>query len=488
MKTIAKIYAVNAISFLANLGAIFVYSALAGHSGYGTYSIYIAFSSFFLVFETALIKSALRAYWSSIPAAGRTAASARVAGLLNAAVLRAAIISLPFVALANFAYPYHAATGVGGSIVLVIALLEFVLSYPSTRLSIQLAIEERFLAVYVLRLGGTLLRHACGWSVLWMTGSPALAIGAILVKALIFGGFCMYWNRRHYRLDSPPTPPDRDDFSMLINVSATAFALIVIQELPGAYIDKTYGRETLGGFRMVYDIVAAVWFLATIYPTVLFSSLVRKGMDGSSQRGLLAVGAIGELIGMFHACYFLGAIVLFVIARHFYDKIAVGTDCMLSLFAGVSILGYNRFLIEVAHAHGRARETLYACVGTSGVVLACLTYGRSGQSLAEVGLAWIVGQTALLVMLKFIITKSVGRRPALWRGAAIILSSTWLVVAMGRSLSIEVLAILSLVIGFIGFIVLLVRLVAFLKSVRNDNTKIVEAGDERRRHEYSEFS
>ncbi|HRO50512.1 MAG TPA: oligosaccharide flippase family protein, partial [Hyphomicrobium sp.] len=364
MKTLISVYGINALAFLSNLAAVFVFLALAGPAGYGSYGVYIVFFAVYYLWDISLIKTTLVVH-DDARRQGVPDPTAHAVSFLRGSLLPFVAGSLVLIASGNLIYSVDPATGIGGRIVMLIVAGEHLLSYPVNRVIFHLTLEKRFRTIYTLRLAATLLRHAASWGVLLLTGSVFWAIVAILLKGLVVGAVSLYWiadrfptvRRSRLRLA-------RGDLAIVLSFFAAAVVVVVMQELPSLFIDRTYGREALGAYRMLYDIVAAVWFLATIYPTILFSSLLAGKAQRTPEETTAFLVRIGDRLALFHLAYFLGVCALILIERSFLWG-RLEASYAFGVVAGVSILGYSRFLVEVAQAYGRGRLVLGATLATA---------------------------------------------------------------------------------------------------------------------------
>ncbi len=456
MNLLASVYGVNAVAFLANFAAILVYGSLAGPAGYGTYGIYIVFAAFYQVLDFSLVKTALTEFESTRGADGDDKAHARATGFLYRSVVPITAISIPLIFLGDAVYKFDPLTAVGGSIVLAICFVEHILSYPANLVTYRLTVEKRFRAVYALRLGATLLRQLFGWSVLWFTGSIVWAIAAIMLKGVVIGIICYIWQRREFSLNSmPPLKPLTSRFDLLASLSVASFVLIIMQELPTTYIDHVYGREALGRFRIVYDVVAAVWFVATIYPTMLFSYLLPRGGVVESEGAQERMRPLAGLLGTFHLAYFLGVVSLIAAERTFNGVIFVNMPFAIGVVGGVAILGYNRFLIEAVQAYGKSNLVVAATAITALLVFAILLVLSGDATLPEVGWAWVLSQIALMFMLKFALMRTIKPSNDFWFDVLLLPFPILAIVIADKFLPAEVVSLLSLALCLIAGGVLL---------------------------------
>lgn len=421
MKTLLGVYGINAFAFLSNLAAIFVFLSVAGPAGYGGYGIYIVFLAIYYLWDISLIKTMLFVH-NDAQQRGESDPTVSSAAFLRGSLVPFAIGSVVLIGAGDLIYPVDSATGIGGTIVMLTVALEHLLSYPANRLAYHLTLDQRFRRIYALRLAATLLRHALSWGVLLFTGSVYWAIVAILVKGVVVGAVSLVWVSRRYTHARTSDSRFRSaHVGVLLSFFFAATVVVVMQELPSFFIDRNYGREALGSYRTLYDIVAAVWFVATIYPTILFSHLlIGKAQLARDERTDQLV-RFGDRLALFHLAYFFGACALIVVERSFLWGMLENTSYAFGVVAGVSILGYSRFLVEVAQAHGLGRNVLVATIATALSIALVFMIWPAESGLAEIGWAWLIGQTMFLLLLKIILLPLADRSLRTFRDAAILL-------------------------------------------------------------------
>jgi len=345
MRMLLGIYGINALAFISNLAAVFVFWALAGPSGYGSYGIYIVFLAVYYLWEIAVIKTALVVHQETAPD-GEYRSDLRAVSFLRGSLIPFVGGSVLLVAAGNLVYPYDPATQVGGAFVMLVVALEHLSGYSSNRLVYHLTVAKEFRSIYILRLGATLLRHVCSWGVLLLTGSVVWAVASIVIKGVVLGIFSKVWIARKFTLPAAATMRlDRSRFALVASFFGAALTVVVMQELPSVYIDRSYGRESLGVYRSFYDVVAVVWFLATIYPTILFSALLEDGSRARTKNTQDFIAFWSDRVAVLHLAYFLGACLLLALAPLFLRGWPESMTYAAGVAGGVVILGYNRFLV-----------------------------------------------------------------------------------------------------------------------------------------------
>jgi hypothetical protein len=458
MRMLLGIYGINALAFFSNLAAVFVFWFLAGPSGYGSYGIYIVFLAVYYLWDNAVIKTALVVHQEA------ATSSESSSGLRAASFLRGSLIpfvggSVLLVAAGNLIYPDDPATRVGGSLVVLVVALEHLFGYTSNRLVYHLTVAKEFRSIYLLRLGATLLRHVFSWGVLLLTGSVVWAIAAIVAKGVLLGIFSKVWIARKFaRPAAAGLRLDRSRFALVASFFGAALTVVVMQELPSVYIDRSYGRESLGIYRASYDLVAAVWFLATIYPTILFSSLLedRSRPQTKNAEGFIAFWS--NRVAIFHLVYFLGVCFLLAAAPLFVRSWPEPLTYAVGVAGGVVILGYNRFLVEVAQAQGSGRKVFGATLLAAFCVALFLVVPPAPLGQIRIAWAWLAGQTVFFFLLKAMLAVSPNTRVPRWRDTLVLLGPVYLVVVSWYFLPAPSLAILCAGAGIAALATLLLLL------------------------------
>lgn len=455
MKMLLGIYGINALAFISNLAAVFVFWALAGPAGYGSYGIYIVFLAVYYLWDNAVIKTALVVHQET--AADGTSGS----GLRAVSFLRGSLIpflggSVLLIAAGNLIYPDDAATRVGGSFVMLVVALEHLTGYSANRLVYHLTAAKEFRTIYTLRLGATLLRHLFSWGVLLLTGSVFWAIASIVAKGVLLGAFSNFWLARKFALPSAAVPRlDRSRFALVASFFGAALVVVVMQELPSVYIDRSYGRESLGVYRAFYDMTAVVWFLATIYPTVLFSALLEDGNRPRAEDKGGFTAFWSDRVAVFHLAYFLGVCFLLAVAPMFVRSWPESMTYAVGVAGGVVILGYNRFLVEVAQAQGSGRKVFGATVLAAFCVALFLVVPPASIGPIRIAWAWLAGQTVFFFLLKAMVAASPDARVHRWRDALVLLGPVYVVVIVWNFVPALSLAVLCAVAGIAALAVLL---------------------------------
>jgi hypothetical protein len=455
MKMLLGIYGINALAFISNLAAVFVFWALAGPAGYGSYGIYIVFLAVYYLWDNAVIKTALVVHQET------AVDGASVLGLRAISFVRGSLIpfvggSVLLIAAGNLIYPDDAATRVGGSFVMLVVALEHLTGYSANRLVYQLTVAKEFRTIYTLRLGATLLRHFFSWGVLLLTGSVFWAIASIVAKGILLGAFSSFWLARKFALPSPAVPRlDRSGFAMVASFFGAALIVVIMQELPSVYIDRSYGREPLGVYRALYDIIAVVWFLATIYPTVLFSALLEDGNRPRAENKGGFTAYWSDRVVVFHLVYFLGVCFLLAVAPMFARSWPESMTYAAGVAGGVVILGYNRFLVEVAQAQGSGRKVFGATVLAAFCVALFLVVPPASIGPIRIAWAWLAGQTVFFFLLKTMVVASQDVRVHRWRDALVLLGPVYVVVIVWDFVPNLSLAVLCAVAGMAALAALL---------------------------------
>jgi hypothetical protein len=401
MKSALSAYGYSALSFLLNFIAVFVYIRIAGFQAYGAYSIYLILMALLVLLETSLVKTALTMH---ARAGGAESARLGAERFIVSYKFILALACVPLTVLGNYVFPADATTGVGGSLVMVVVLLESALSSPFNQLTFRLTLAKRFATIYAWRLAATFVRHICAWTTLLLTGSIRYAIVAIVIKGVIVGGGSLIAMRRDdggVRPASALAQPARwADYFALAQIFVTVALLLVIKEAPSAYVNRIHGQTIFGIYRTLYDLVNPVWFIATVYPTMLFTFFLPR--DGRLVRAEAAAKfePLAYKLALFHLCYAAAVWTLISGEILFSGRIFPQMPFAYGVVGGVCLMGYNNFLLEAAQAFGLLFRALGAILATLAVVIGLLFFGPRLDNAGEIAYVWVVSQLALLVLLR----------------------------------------------------------------------------------------
>lgn len=415
MWSILTIYGINGVSFLANFIAVLIYWRLAGASGYGTYGIYVTFSGLYLLVDFAVVKTAIVVCEDARASVSEDESQSKAVSFIRWAILPIFAASIVVVFAGNLLFPAGPNALNGGAIIALIAYLEHLSAYPSNRLTFHLTDRKQYREVFVWRLAGTLLRHVLSLAVLLVTGSVLLAVSMSVVRGVIFGLCSSTLIKKNFALlGGISSRPSLYDFRSFAGLFGASLSLIIMYEMVTVFIDHVYGRETLGSYRILFDVTNPIWFIATIYPTLLFTHLLPEHGKLNVEIARTKFESLSPLLALLHACYFFCFGAAYSFARYYGILKLDQIPFAVGVVGGIALLGYNRFLIEAGQAYGRQRETLISAVVTIVVAAALLIFLSRGER-TEIGLAWIVGQAIFFICLKASIGLSLGNQRSLWR-------------------------------------------------------------------------
>ncbi|MEM7067644.1 MAG: hypothetical protein AAF478_02075 [Pseudomonadota bacterium] len=453
MKNILVPYFINGFTFLTNIAAVVFYTKFGGASAYGTYGIYIVFLAIFYVWELAVLKTALIASESAVEAKGVIKISYGVR-VINFSVVAFLVGSLCLFATGNFFYPVDFETAIGGSFVVAIVAVEHLLSYPMIHVIYHLTNNNRFIEVYKLRFITTLLRHAFAWSVLLATGSIQAALIAIILKGIVTGLYCLWWYKKEFSLASPVSPRIQPKILLtILQFFVTAVVVIVLQEAPSVYIDRTFGRFELGNYRVIYDIIAGIWFLATIYPTILFSLFLKNRSKFTSTELRSRISYLSYFLSAIHVLYFMCVCAVYFAILKLFPNLLEGKGYFIGVVAGVSILGYNRFLIEILQSQGQSLEVLISTILSCVIAIFVFFFLLAGSSVEVVGSIWFGVQLLYLLLTKSIISIRCEKYLNYWWDVFLIICPIGLVMLLVSALP-SIIVFYAVLIGVAAYFVI----------------------------------
>lgn len=405
MKNLVSVYGVNAVSFLVNFASVFVYLRLAGFAGYGSYSTYLIMMAIMFTLEISMIRVAQSIHKNTTLQTGKSSAAASAEKFLNCYPILLLALA-PCVLLSNYVFPPDKLTGLSGKFVMAVAMVESGLGSPANVLVFRLSAHNRFAEVYLWRLFGTLLRHFLALSVLMFTGSSYYAVAIIMLKGAIFGAITLYYTKiRTQHPISEKSGVKVSDFMMLGGIFSSAFVMMAVKEFPSSFVYRHFDQNFFGTYRTMYDLINPIWFLGTIFPSMLYSYFLTNAAHHDPIAASSKFEPLGLCLALLHLCFGLTVMVGMCLEIEYYGHIFSQTPYSFGLVAGICILGYNNFLIEAAYAFRLAKVTLIiTLVGVLFVALILALF--PSKSGIEIGVAWLAGQIVVLTGLKYALLRN----------------------------------------------------------------------------------
>ena len=399
LKKSLALYSANGLNFLLNILIIPIVVYFIGFDGYGFYSIYIILSSTLLFLDSALSKSVVSsAYSASDQQRSQLIRSSRATYIITGLVL---LLSTPLIAEGvSQLFPLRTerldlAYWIGAA-----ALVEYVMALPGqyfqmlnvlhgrhfTYAQYQLCIQlSRFFTVAIVAastqqiewvLAAIVLRKVPDYLILWLfwRGKASEAGGRVawgFVGAL-------------YRQAAP--------------IVGVALLQVLATEFISIYISHAYGAETLGKYRSVYDVLNKVWFVATLYPVLVYPRICQWLADAQKRtwlQGMISQINLGS--ALVYATLTLAGLAVFPLLAKGFPPLQAAAPFAAGLLAGICMSGHVRLGYEFLQAQKDAGTALLINLLSLAAGAATL-YALQGEGTREIGWAWFASQLLAVVI------------------------------------------------------------------------------------------
>lgn len=398
LKKSLAIYSANGLNFLLNILLIPILVYSLGFSGYGFYSVYIVLSSTFLFIDSALSKSVVGAIYASDPNShGQMLGAARRAYILTGAAL---LLGSPLIAQGvHTLFPLQIGRLDVAYWIGIVAVLEYVISLPGQYFQMLNVFRGRQFLYAQYQFCIQLSRFLVVSLVAVTTRDVEWVLAAIILRKVL--DYIVLW---HFWRGQQREHVERAAPSMVLTLFRQAAPLVSVAllqilgtEFVSIYVSHAYGAATLGKYRSIYDVLNKIWFIATLYPVLVYPRLCEWLADPARKAWLrdrltwLTVGS-SLLYGMLALT---GIATFDWIGRH-VGSLTETLPFAAGLLAGICMSGHVRLGIELLQAQRAAGAALMVNLFSIGVG-AFMLVAFSGAGTMEIGLAWLASQLIAVI-------------------------------------------------------------------------------------------
>jgi hypothetical protein len=473
LKKSFAVYSANGLNFLLNILLIPILVYTIGFSGYAVYSIYIVFSATFLLLDMALSKSVVGAIYSSeADAHGRMLGSARQAYFLAGVLL---LLGAPLIGEgARILFPLRIGELNIAYWIGIVAVLEYVISLPGQYFQMLNVLRGRQL-LYAKYLSCVQLSRFVAVSlVAVITRNVEWVLTAVLLrKSLDFVVLWLFWRKQEAEnTERAALAMVGKLFRQAAPMVGVAFLYQVLgTEFVSIYISHVYGAAILGKYRSIYDILTKIWFVAALYPVLVYPRLCKWLADPVYKAWLQDRLTLLTLI----SSLLYGMLVLAGIAVLGWSALCVNTlaDIMpfaAGLLAGVCMSGHVRLSIELLQAQRAAGAALLVNLLSIGAGASAL-YMFSDAETMEIGLAWLASQLIMVIfvdLLNCIVLRSSLKKSIMGILPWIVVGAVAVYAMWRRDTLANYISLIALAGFLVGFVVLIKRagIIESLKCTR----------------------
>ncbi|WMN16070.1 oligosaccharide flippase family protein [Pseudomonas piscis] len=398
LKRSLALYSANGLNFLLNILIIPIIIHYIGFQGYGLYSVYIIISSTLLLLDSALSKSAVSIIYST-PEEQRaeiisaTRAAYTITGvvlLISAPLLSEGIAGVfPLVkSQLNLAY-WAGAT----------AIIEYTLALPGQYFQMLNVLRSRHFTYARYQFYTQLIRFITVGITAAITQQIEWVFLAITIrKAPEYILLWLLWRRQETeRHSSFKWSRVRTIFHYASPIAGIAFLQVLSTEFISIYISHFYGAETLGKYRAIYDILNKIWFIATLYPILVYPKIcewLAEEQKRSILKKILSKVNLGSALS--YGAIALTAFSIYPFLKNEFPWLIEAAPFSACLLVGICMSGHVRLGYEFLQAQKASASALI--INLSSLTTGALTLLLfSENSTKEIGWAWIVSQLIAVI-------------------------------------------------------------------------------------------
>ncbi|WMI98300.1 hypothetical protein RBU55_22475 [Pseudomonas chlororaphis subsp. aurantiaca] len=393
LKRSFALYSANGLNFVLNILIIPILVHYIGFQGYGFYAIYIILSSTLLFLDSALSKSTVSAIYSINPdkraqliSSSRTAYLTAGALLLMATPLIANGVSVLFplrTERLNLAY------WIGAT-----AAIEYILALPGQYFQMLNVLRARHFAYAQYQLCTQLSRFVAVTIIAATTQQIEWVLAAIVLRKIPdYMILWLFWRKQ----DAEPRTPV--EWSMVITlyrqaapIIGVALLQVLATEFISIYVSHAYGAETLGKYRSVYDVLNKIWFVATLYPVLVYPKICEWLADKRQKAWLQNMMSYLNLgSALIYGTLSLAGFTIYPILVQWLPLLQDTAPFAAGLLAGVCMSGHVRLGYEFLQAQKDAGVALLVNLLSLGAGAATLL-AFYGSATKEIGWAWFTSQ------------------------------------------------------------------------------------------------
>ena len=399
LKKSLALYSANGLNFLLNILIIPILVYYVGFQGYGFYSVYIILSSTLLFLDTALSKSTVSAIYSGTESTRpQLISSSRKAYFIVGASL---LIASPLIADGISAlFPLHKdhlnlAYWIG-----LAAVFEYVLALPGQYFQMLNVLRARHFAYAQYQLCIQLSRFVIVAIIAAATQQIEWVLASVVLRKI--PDYIILWVFWHNQEAELHTPAKWSQVTSLFQRAAPIVGIALLQvlatEFISIYISHAYGAEILGKYRSVYDVMNKIWFVATLYPVLVYPKICEWLADAHKKPWLKRIFPfINFGSALMYGALTLSGLAVYPLLSQWIPALQDAAPFAAGLLAGICMSGHVRLGYEFLQAQKDAGAALMInmlSIAAGGVTLLAL----SGNATKEIGWAWCISQLVAVVI------------------------------------------------------------------------------------------
>lgn len=398
LKKSLALYSTNGLNFLLNILIIPILVHSVGFQGYGFYSVYIILSSTLLFLDSALSKSAVSAIYSGRQGQRAQLVSACRAGYIVAGI--ALLLTAPLIAKsASVLFPLHAdqlnlAYWIG-----IAAVTEYVLALPGQYFQMLNVLHARHFAYAQYQLCIQLSRFITVAIVTISTQQVEWVLAAVVLRKI--PDYLILWLFWRKQSAESRAPVEWNLVATLYRHAAPIIGVALLQvlatEFISIYISHAYGAETLGKYRSIYDVLNKIWFVATLYPVLVYPKICEWLADENKKAWLRNnISHLSLASALIYGALTVAGLTVYPFLSQWLPILKDVAPFLAGLLAGICMSGHVRLGYEFLQAQKDAGTALLINLFSLGVGIVTL-FAFDTNTAKEIGWAWFASQLAAVI-------------------------------------------------------------------------------------------
>jgi O-antigen/teichoic acid export membrane protein len=464
LKKSLALYSTNGLNFLLNILIIPVLVHSVGFQGYGFYSVYIILSSTLLFLDSALSKSAVSAIYSGGQEHRAQLVSAcRTGYIVTGMVL---LLTAPFIATGvSVLFPLHADQVNLAYWMGMAAVVEYVLALPGQYFQMLNVLQARHFAYAQYQLCIQLSRFITVAIVAVTTQQVEWVLVAVVLRKI--PDYLILWLFWRKQMRERRERTEWNLVATLYRHAAPIIGVALLQvlatEFISIYISNVYGAETLGKYRSIYDVLNKIWFVATLYPVLVYPKICEWLADDAKKTWLKNnISHLNLASALVYGALTAAGLAIYPVLSQWQPLLKDATPFLAGLLAGICMSGHVRLGYEFLQAQKDAGTALLINIFSLGIGIVTL-FASDTRTIKEVGWAWFTSQLAAVV---FVDIRNARLLSAPLRQSAIGLLP-WIGIAAGVFITTSIDSMKGVGISLLLFAVFMCSFVALAKRLRD---------------------
>jgi O-antigen/teichoic acid export membrane protein len=406
-KNLLSVYGVNLINGLCGIAFIPLALRYLGSEGYGLFSIFIILTSYVYLAELGITR-----YFTRILAQDRDILKQKKQIQLAVSIyFRIGVILILITPIFIYVVPKYVFPVQGSETILIIiivfAIIEFLLSIPSTLIMIYNIGNEKFINVSKFNLISGITRHFLLITTVLLFHSLIVVMSVVLLRRCID---VFYALKTLDKLPKGSWKPNynKGEFKRIVSqsifLSMSQLAQITVLALGTYLVNKHFSIKEVGNYKAAFDLTTKIWFISNGLGLVVFPKFSSILTSNSQKINLVNKMKVYNQVSWF-LYNFIFIIALFCLPLLKEVLLIEEINLFALLLLGVCLNAHTNLSYEYLQAEGKFKIVTIINFLVL-IIMVLVFYGLLNNfELISIGLAWLVSQFIYSFVLDIIVFK-----------------------------------------------------------------------------------